>query len=1243
MDEKARQLARRTSLIYGLVAAVWILTSDRVVQKLFPSADDISNFQTYKGLGFVVVTAWLLYYAMLLSFRRRDRDKARREAQATYFAGPARVLEMIASGVPLAQTLDQLLRLTESEFPEMLSSIHLLEDSQRLRHIAAPSLPAEFTKLVNEIVIGPKVGSCGTAAFLKQPVIVSDIATDPLWESYRDAALKHGLLACWSHPILDTKQNVLGTLALYFRKPASPEVQHRKLIESITHIAAIAIAKHREEQTLHASEQRYRLLTDHAADAFIVHDREGKLVEVNRRACEQLGYSREELLGMRVTDVEKDLDAQALEEVLRQVRPGQVKTIIGQHGRKDGTSFPVETRLGAFEADGQILYHALSRDITERKRAADALEMFRTLVDRVNDSIEVIDPETGRFLDINEKACTDLGYTREDMLSLTVMDVDHSLDAAGFKERKEKLWDTGALLVESTNRRKDGTTFPVEVNMKWVWLDRDYIVAVVRDITERKKNEESLQMMRFSVDRAGDSVFWISRAGRILYANDSACASRGYDREELLGMAIFDLDPDYQPGVWDPHFEDLKQRGSITLETRHCAKDGRVFPVEVNANYVHLGGQEFNFCFLRDITERKKTEAALRESEHQFADLVNNIDGIVWERDVAAVMTTFVSFQAERILGYPVANWTTNSGFWQNHLHPDDREEALVFCRERMQQGAVYDLEYRMIAADGREVWIHDFVSVVMDNGKPVTLRGVMVDVTERKNAEAKIRKREERFRLLIENASDIVTVINAEGIIRFQSPSVTRILGYQPEEMIGRISYDFRHPEDVARFASAVKSAFANPGLPVSVEYRKRHSDGTWRYIQSVVRSIAGEAPDGFLILNSRDISETRKLEEQFRQSQKMEAIGQLAGGVAHDLNNILTVVHMQLDMLKHGDPLTPIQADSVLDIEKASRRAADLTRQLLMFSRRQAAMKHDIDLNAVVTNITKMLQRILGEDVAMHISYAPQPLPVHADSGMLDQILLNLAVNSRDAMPAGGKIVIETSVAEFDEFAVAQKPYARVGRFACLSVSDTGKGIPPEILPRIFEPFFTTKDIGKGTGLGLATVFGIVQQHNGWINAYSEIGKGTVFRMYLPLQKEAEAVVAETTFVAKGGNETILLVEDEQSLRVLVRNVLTRLGYRVLEATTGLTAVEVWKEHRHDIKLLLTDLVMPDGMTGKQLAEVLVHENPNLKVIYTSGYSRDIAGQGFPLQDGVNFLSKPFQAAKLGQTVRNSLDAVV
>ena len=1123
MQERTKQLALWISLIYGLAAAGWILVSDQAVKHLLPDAQQILHFQTYKGLGFVLVTALLLYVVLRVFMRQSEKEMARRKAAEVALAEQKQILEMIANDAPLAKTLEKLLQYTEAESPDMLSSILLLDEDGRLHHGAAPRLPEDYLRGIDGMAIGPQVGSCGTAAFRREAVIVEDIQASPLWTCVVDLATKHGLRACWSTPIFDEQQRVLGTFAIYFRAPTRPTARHQELIAAVTHLAAIAIARQRTHAALVKSEERYRNLTDQAADSFFVHDERGKFVEVNRRACESLGYTREELLKMSLTDVEQEFDQAAVDKVLRQLKAGQARTLVGTHRRKNGTEFPVELRMGSFVTEGRQFFHALARDITDRKRAADALEMFRTLVDRVNDAIEVIDPETGRFLDINEKACTDLGYPREELLSLNYVDIDPHVDLTTFKRNKEKLWESGALLVESMHRRKDATTFPVEVNMKWVWLDRDYIVAVVRDISERRKNEE-----------------------------------------------------------------------------------------------------------------------ALRRSEHQYSDLVNNIDGIVWEGDATTFETTFVSSQAERILGYPAKDWTLPGQFWQNHLHPEDREKAVGFCRERVQRGAAYDQEYRMIAADAREVWIHDYVAVVLEGGKPVALRGVMVDVTERKKAEAELRRREERFRLLIENASDIVTVLNADGIVRFQSPSVARILGYQPEELTNHSIFDLLHPEDSPRLTAAIKRALANPGLSVSVEHRYHHSDDSWRFIQSVGRSIAGEAPEGFIIVNSRDITDTRKLEEQFRQSQKMEAIGQLAGGVAHDLNNILTVVHMQLDLLKHGDPLSDAQLESVVDIEKASRRAADLTRQLLMFSRRQAALKHDLDLNAVVTNITKMLQRILGEDVAMQISYAPQPLPVHADAGMLEQILLNLAVNSRDAMPNGGRLVIETAVATFDDLAVAQRPHARKGSFACLIVSDSGSGIPPEVLPRIFEPFFTTKDVGKGTGLGLATVFGIVQQHNGWINAYSEVGKGTTFRLYLPLQGASAETVEDrqATGSLPGGKETILLVEDEQSLRVLVRNVLTRLGYRVLEATTGNTAIDVWREHRQEIRLLLTDLVMPDGMTGKQLAEALLKENPQLKVIYSSGYSRDIAGQGFVLQDGVNFLSKPFQAAKLAQTVRNSLD---
>jgi CheY-like chemotaxis protein len=301
-----------------------------------------------------------------------------------------------------------------------------------------------------------------------------------------------------------------------------------------------------------------------------------------------------------------------------------------------------------------------------------------------------------------------------------------------------------------------------------------------------------------------------------------------------------------------------------------------------------------------------------------------------------------------------------------------------------------------------------------------------------------------------------------------------------------------------------------------------------------------------------------------------------------------------------------------------------------------------HELNLSDVVANIAKMLERTLGEDIQMQFVYSSEPLWIHADAGMMDQILLNLTVNARDAMPKGGRITIETSAAEFDKVTAIQSPQARAGAFACLSVTDTGYGIPPEILPRIFEPFFTTKEVGKGTGLGLATCFGIVQQHKGWINVYSEVGQGTTFRVYLPRVSKASDEIALRSSPAsiRGGDETILLVEDESALREVVRTTLSHLGYRVLGAGTGVEALEIWKQDHHAIRLLLTDLVMPGGLTGKDLADELLKQNPKLKVIYVSGYRAEFAARDLLLKEGVNFLAKPFESHKLAQAVRNCLD---
>jgi CheY-like chemotaxis protein len=302
-----------------------------------------------------------------------------------------------------------------------------------------------------------------------------------------------------------------------------------------------------------------------------------------------------------------------------------------------------------------------------------------------------------------------------------------------------------------------------------------------------------------------------------------------------------------------------------------------------------------------------------------------------------------------------------------------------------------------------------------------------------------------------------------------------------------------------------------------------------------------------------------------------------------------------------------------------------------------------HDLDLSQSINAMTNMLRRILGEDIQVQFKFAMEPLFIHADAGMMDQVLMNLAVNSRDAMTKGGQLLIETSAVEFDESAAAKSAQIRPGKFICLTVSDTGGGIAPENLARIFEPFFTTKEVGKGTGLGLATIFGIVRQHHGWINVDSEVGEGTTFHIYLPRVEKISPQNAEPpklTFMT-GGNETILLVEDDPSLRASVKITLSRLGYRVLETANGAEALAVWKQHREAIHLLLTDLIMPGGMTGKDLSEWILTENPKLKVIYVSGYSAEIAGTDFQLQEGVNFLPKPFQSHKLAKIIRDRLDA--
>jgi PAS domain S-box-containing protein len=428
-----------------------------------------------------------------------------------------------------------------------------------------------------------------------------------------------------------------------------------------------------------------------------------------------------------------------------------------------------------------------------------------------------------------------------------------------------------------------------------------------------------------------------------------------------------------------------------------------------------------------------------------------------------------------------------------------------------------------------------------------------------------------------------------------------------------------------------------------VSLQYRIRRPDNTVRWVRDDCQLLRDDAQQPAEIVGCwTDITERKQLEEQLRQSQKMEAFGQLAGGVAHDFNNLLTIIKGYVCLLLDEDCRADKLTSSLTEIAKAADRAALLTRQLLTFSRRQLFQPKPLDLNEVVADASQMLQQLVGESITLKTQCLSGNVSIKADPNMLEQILINLAANARDAMPDGGQFVVSTSVCDIDSAHVRQHRESRPGPHVCLSVADTGCGIAPEHLSRLFEPFFTTKDVGKGTGLGLASVYGIVKQHEGWIEVSSRVGKGTSFRIFFPTSP-LPVIPAESlppVRPARGGGETILIVEDEPGLRDLFCLTLQGLGYRVFTECSGAKALRAWSSRLDQIDLLLTDLVMPDGISGWKLASTLQAGKPDLKAIYMSGHSAEANGHVSGAAKDIRFLAKPFSVETLAEAVRACLD---
>jgi PAS domain S-box-containing protein len=519
--------------------------------------------------------------------------------------------------------------------------------------------------------------------------------------------------------------------------------------------------------------------------------------------------------------------------------------------------------------------------------------------------------------------------------------------------------------------------------------------------------------------------------------------------------------------------------------------------------------------------------------------------------------------------------------------------------------------------------------------------QGAEEALREVEGAKGALARSEAKFRSLIQNSSDIVMVVDGRGTVVYASPSAGTVLDRAPESLLGAALLDFVHPED----ASAVRAELdpAARGRPATpARFRFRHHDGSWRTVEAVAANLLDDTAVAGIVLNARDLTEQKALEDQLRQAQKMEAVGRLAGGIAHDFNNLLSVILGQAELMLSKAGTADTWRRRLEQLRHAAQSGAALTRQLLAFSRRQVLEPKVLDLNQVVRGTEDLLRRVIGEDVELVATLAPDLGSVRADPGQIEQVLMNLAVNARDAMPQGGRLTIETANVDLDEAFVRQHRGAAPGPHVVLSVSDTGCGMDAETLAHVFEPFFTTKPEGKGTGLGLSTVYGIIEQSGGSIRVSSEAGRGTSFRCYLPRVEAAPAAPqgAVAPLEHAPAHETVLLVEDEASLRELAREVLEAGGYTVLEAANGAEALALAERHNGDIHLLVTDVVMP-RLGGRAVAERLASLRPRLRVLYLSGYTDDAVLQQGVVAEDVAFLQKPFTPDNLLGRVRQVLGA--
>jgi PAS domain S-box-containing protein len=896
----------------------------------------------------------------------------------------------------------------------------------------------------------------------------------------------------------------------------------------------------------------------------------------------------------------------------------------------------------------QRLQRAHFRDLYESEsRRLAAERRFRTILHSIGDAVIAADAR-GVVEGLNPAAELLTGWTLETAAGKQVEEILPLLD----EQTRQPVPSPAARVLggetavdlgeEILLRSRDGSEHLISATATPIRADTGAVTGAVLVLRNRDAERAAREAARFAytmLDNSQDPICCLDPEDsfRLVYANKAACRHFGYPREELLKMTPADLDPKETPErlreLWNS-----RAGQPFRFETVHRTAAGALVPVEIVEGAIRHGGKTLWLRAIRDLTERKAAAAALRESEHRYRRLAEEAPDLVYRYELLPSRRfSYVSPSAARIVGYTPEEHYADPDLGLKVIHPEDRPRLEEILRNPEAAGNPFTL--RWIRKDGRIIHVEQKSVLVRDDrDQVVAIEGIARDVTERWEVEESLRRSEARYRQLFLAHPLPMWVYDLETL-RFLAvnDAAIQLYGYSREEFLSMTIRDIRPPEDLARLEKTVAQLRGHPGYLQSRGWRHRTREGRVFEVEIWSHPITFGDRESRLIAVI-DVSERNRLEALFLQAQKMESVGRLAGGVAHDFNNMLAVILGNVEIALEAAP--PPEIHSILEeIQAAARRSAELTRRLLAFARRQTVSPKVLDLNQTVEGMLRMLRRLIGEDIDLVWLPGSDLWPVFIDPAQVDQILANLCVNARDAISDTGKVTIETENRLLDEAYCAANPGFVPGAYVQLSVSDDGCGMTQETLSHLFEPFFTTKRPGEGTGLGLSTVYGIVRQNEGFVNVYSEPGKGTTVKIYLPRHTGAEAKgVEEEAAPAKAQGELVLLVEDEAAMLKVSRRLLENLGYRVLTADSPAEAIRLAEKTPEPVDVLITDVVMPE-MNGRELAQRVQALHRNIRCLFMSGYTANVIARQGVLQPGVHFLQKPFNRAQLAAKLREVL----